>query len=259
MAEETLRGYGDLLRQLTWPVAAVVAAVVGVAWYVTWQTSDLTMELLPSPMSPASPSSVGLSFLLLVVMMVAMMLPSALPMVVTYRGLTRMAEGRPSRPADTAATVAFAASYFIVWGAFAVAALAGLMAVGLLEPLSGLALLVPAAVLGTAGAYQFTRPKEACLRHCQSPVGFVMTHWRTGRTGALRMGLSHAGYCVGCCWLFMLVLFVAGAMSLIWMGALSVVIFAEKVGPAQTSISRAIGVLLLAFGVLVAAQATPSL
>ncbi len=210
------------------------------------------MALMATPMSPGGTADLTLFFVLLVVMMVAMMLPSALPMVLTYHGLTRLEAGRPTKPADLSATGAFTSAYFVVWGAFAVVALLGLMALGLLGPLSGTLAFVPAGVLVAAGIYQVTRTKEVCLHHCQSPMGFVMTHWRSGRLGALRMGLDHAAYCIGCCWLFMLVLFVAGSMSLLWMGALSVVIFVEKLGPKQLVVSRAIGVLLVILGGLVA-------
>ncbi len=244
----------NLVRRLTLPVALAVAAVVGTAWYVTWSTTDLSMALLASPMSPAGTANLALFFVLIMVMMVAMMLPSALPMVLTYNGLTRLDRGQPTKPADRVASGIFASAYFVVWGLVGSVALVGLLVLGVLGPFSGLPLLVPSAVLLAAGAYQFTRAKEACLRGCQSPMGFVMTHWRSGRRGAWRMGLDHAAYCIGCCWLFMLVLFVAGAMSLVWMGAISVAIFIEKVGWRPVFVSRGIGVVLVAVGVLFAVQ-----
>ena len=86
-------------------------------------------------------------------------------------------------------------------------------------------------------------------------MGFVMTHWRSGRGGALRMGLRHAAYCIGCCWLFMLVLFIAGSMSLLWMGALSLAILAEKVGSRSALPSRGISAVLLVAGAILAIQA----
>jgi len=107
-----------------------------------------------------------------------------------------------------------------------------------------------AVTLVAAGLWQVTRTKEVCLTHCTSPMSFVLHHWRSGRAGAIRMGVRHSSYCIGCCWLFMLVLFVSGSMSLLWMGGLSVVIFAEKLGVRTTLFSRAIGVLLVALGAL---------
>lgn len=242
-----------LLRRLTVPVAVAVAAVVALAWYVTWTSSDFMMAMLNPGM--VGSTDLPLFFALMVVMMVAMMLPSALPMVLAYYGLTRLEGGRPVKPADTLATAAFVVPYFLVWGAFGVAALLVLMALGVLGPWTGVYVLIPAAALLAAGAWQVTRTKEVCLAHCTSPTMFVLHHWRSGHLGAMRMGLRHASHCIGCCWLFMLVLFVAGSMSLVWMGGLSLVIFAEKLGLRQIVLSRGIGVLLVLLGGLIAVQA----
>ncbi len=247
----------DLMRRLSVPVGLAVAGVVAVAWYVTWASSDLMMGLMAPAV--AGSTELGLFFALLVVMMIAMMLPSSLPMILAYHGLTRLEQGRPTKPADSVATAAFGSAYFLVWGTFAVAALLALIGIGVLGPRSGVYVLVPAATLVAAGAWQFTRTKEVCLSHCTSPMTFVLHHWRSGRTGAMRMGLRHATYCIGCCWLFMLVLFVAGSMSLVWMGGLSLVIFAEKLGLRTVLLSRIVAVLLLVLGVLAALGALVAL
>jgi len=244
-----------LYRGLTAPLAVVVAAVVAAAWLATWYSvgsfgMDGTM--------PTASSPVGLAafFGVMIVMMVAMMLPSALPMILAFHGMTRLEAGRPTKPPDVVATSLFVAPYFVVWGGFGVIALLGAMAFGLVDTMSGPLAYAPAIVLLAAGGWQATRTKEVCLSHCQSPMGFVMHHWRSGRLGALRMGTRHSAYCIGCCWLFMGVLFVAGAMSLFWMGALAAAIFAEKVGTRPRATSLAIGVLLLASGVAFAVQTT---
>ncbi len=252
----------DVLRRLTLPVAAAVAVVVAAAWYVTWSTSDFSMAVMTTPVGLTGATDLALFFAVLVVMMVAMMLPAALPMILTFHGLTRLRPGEPSAHGDRLATALFTAPYFLVWGAFSLLALLGVAAIGLvgsMTPMAGPVVLVPAAVLVAAGVYQVTRTKEVCLTHCQSPSGFVMLHWRSGRLGALRMGLHHAAYCVGCCFLFMLVLFVTGSMSLLWMGGLSVAIFAEKAGPRTPMIPRAIGAILIVLGVILAVQALPML
>ena len=134
-------------------------------------------------------------------------------------------------------------------------ALVALAALGLMGPMVGLAALAPGAVLLAAGVYQVTRAKEVCLTHCQSPMMFVTRHWRSGRGGALRMGLNHAAYCLGCCWLFMFVLFVVGSMSLVWMAGLSAIIFVEKVSTRRVALVRGIGAIVCVLGVLVAYQA----
>lgn len=250
MQAEASRTEFNPLRQLRAPVALAVGVLVAAAWYLTWASSDLTMRLLGPPF-PVSYLDIALLLALLTAMMVAMMLPSALPMVLTYRGLTRPGEGEH---VDNVATVAFASAYFLAWGALALLALGGFAALTLLGPLKGVMLFAPAVVLVAAGAYQMTRTKEACLRHCRTPLGFVSAHWRRGRWGALRMGLVHAAYCVGCCWLLMLALFVVGAMSLPWMGLLSLAILVEKVGPGWALAPRAIAAIMLALGAILALQ-----
>jgi len=250
----------DALRTLTLPVGLVVLGTVAAAWYVTWSTAGASMVRLASPLTDLT--TLGLTLALFIVMMVAMMLPSALPMILAYDSMTRLEAGRPVRPPDRSAIGLFASSYFVLWGLFSLAAFVGLAALGLVEPMSTMnapILLVSAAVLVAAGAWQVTRTKQVCLAHCQSPAGFVLRHWRSGRRGAWRMGLHHAAYCVGCCWLFMLVLFVSGAMSLVWMAGISVAIFVEKVGWRPTLVSRAIGVALVVAGGLLLAQALPLL
>jgi predicted metal-binding membrane protein len=237
-----------LLRHLTVPVGAAVALAVGAAWYATWTSADVLMALTEPSLLRST--DLVLFFALLVVMMVAMMLPSALPMIVAYRGMTRLEAGRPTKPADDTATALFIAPYFLVWGAFGIAALLALSALGLMGALTGPLAFASAVTLVAAGLWQVTRTKEVCLTHCTSPMSFVLHHWRSGRAGAIRMGVRHSSYCIGCCWLFMLVLFVSGSMSLLWMGGLSVVIFAEKLGVRTAMFSRVIGVLLVALGVL---------
>jgi len=243
-----------VLRKTTWPVAVVVVLAVAASWYVTWASSDLAMGVLMAP-TMASSTDLAFVFLLLVIMMVAMMLPSALPMVLTYHELSRLERGEPTRPADRTGTAVFASAYFVVWGAFSLVAFVALSVLGILGPFTGLLAVVPAAVLLAAGAWQLTRTKEACLTHCQSPLGFVMQHWRSGRRGAWRMGLEHAAYCIGCCWLFMLVLFVTGAMSLVWMGLIALVIFVEKIGWRPAAVVRVIGGLLSLGGAVLLVQA----
>jgi predicted metal-binding membrane protein len=235
-------------------VAGLVAILVVAAWYLTWSTSEYQMTFLMMG-APEGAFAFLVFFGLIVVMMVAMMLPAALPMIVTFHGMTRLEAGRPTRPADLRLTSLFVVPYFVVWGAFGVSALVALVALGLMGPMVGLVAFAPAAVLVVAGAYEITRAKEVCLTHCQSPMGFIARHWRSGRGGAVRMGLNHAAYCLGCCWLFMLVLFVAGSMSLVWMAGLSAIIFVEKVSTRQVALVRGIGAILIALGAVFGVQA----
>jgi predicted metal-binding membrane protein len=181
------------------------------------------------------------------VMMVAMMLPAASPMLLTYGVVVR----RSSQP--TASQIyALAAGYLTVWGAFSLGATA------LQRVLAGLLLVSPmmkvtsraagAALLLIAGVYQLTPIKQACLRSCRSPLGFMMSRWRVGLSGAFRLGLEHGAYCVGCCWALMLLLFVGGVMNLAVIAALTAFVACEKLTPFGMAGARVSGVCLLAAG-----------
>jgi len=104
-------------------------------------------------------------------------------------------------------------------------------------------------ILVAAGAYQWLPVKSACLAHCRSPLGFLMSHWRAGADGAFRMGARHGAYCLGCCWALMCVLFVAGVMNLVRVAALSGVVLLEKIGPAGTIVARVAGAAMALAGI----------
>lgn len=192
------------------------------------------------------------------VMMAAMMFPAAAPMLLLYGSVAR---GRRARGGAFVPTWVFAAGYLLVWIAAGVVTWAlvqlGSDAAGRFveadrDRWAPVALGV---VLLVAGLYQFTSLKGLCLRQCQSPVGFVMTHWRDGSRGALRMGLEHGLFCLGCCWALFAVLVAAGVMSLAWMLLLTLVVFLEKVVPQIEWGPKAVGVVLAVLGVAVLAGA----
>ena len=108
-------------------------------------------------------------------------------------------------------------------------------------------------LLVVAGVFQWTPLKEACLVHCRSPLGFIMTHWRERRRGAFLMGLHHGTYCVGCCWALMLLLFVNAVMNLLWVGTIAAFVLVEKVVPAKGRLTQVTGTLLVAWGLFVLA------
>lgn len=193
------------------------------------------------------------------VMMAAMMFPAAAPMILFFRKVAtqRAGQGRAFVP-----TWVFAAGYFLIWTGIGVATwvlirlvsdIAGRFGESSRETWAPLAL---GTVLVAAGLYQFTPLKRACLRQCQSPVEFVLMHWREGRGGALRMGVAHGLYCLGCCWMLFAVLVAAGVMSLAWMLVLTLVVFAEKALPFGTRAVQVSGAALLVLGMLVAVGAT---
>jgi predicted metal-binding membrane protein len=182
------------------------------------------------------------------IMMAAMMLPSALPMIGLYAGSQRAA----SVPARAVSIALFALMYLGLWSLTGVpvyAASLALMAVSA-ETLA----YVVAGVLVIAGLFQLTPLKQVCLRHCRSPLGFLLGHWRAGWAGALRMGVAHAVYCVGCCWALMVVLVVAGAMGLPWVLLVACAVAAEKLVPRGEWIARLIGVALVLVGAAVAVR-----
>ena len=192
------------------------------------------------------------------VMMVAMMFPAAAPMLLLFRRVTSQ---RPAAGGGVVSTGVFAAGYVLVWTAVGIltwvlvrlgSELAGRLGSAERDTWAPIAL---GAVLVLAGLYQLTPLKRVCLDHCRSPLGFLMTHWREGQLGALRMGLVHGVYCLGCCWALFAVLVGAGVMSLAWMLLLTLVVFAEKVLPGGRRAAQAVGVAFLALGVLVASGA----
>ena len=205
-------------------------------------------------MTPAlwTPAYAALMFSMWWVMMVAMMLPSAAPMILLFARVSRR-ESAAEQP--WAPSSAFAAGYLAVWGGFSVVATGlqwGLEKVGLLSGM--MATTAPwlgAAILIAAGVWQFAPLKHACLRHCRSPISFLVERWRAGRSGAFRMGLKHGAYCLVCCWFLMALLFFGGVMNLWWIGGLAAYVLMEKVLPMGHWIGYAAGVGLTTWGVYV--------
>jgi predicted metal-binding membrane protein len=181
------------------------------------------------------------------VMMAGMMLPSAAPLLLLYGAAAR----RRSVNADAAHEIfALAAGYVTMWAIFSLLATAAQRMLSELLIVSPMMTLTSpsaaAALLFLAGAYQLTPFKSMCLRRCQSPVSFMMHRWRSGTGGAFRMGIDHGGYCLGCCWALMLLLFVGGVMNLTVIAALTAFVIFEKIGPCGVYTARITGVLLIA-------------
>lgn len=187
------------------------------------------------------------AFVMWSVMMIGMMTPSAAPVVMLFAGMQR------GTAAQRAARIAvFASAYLAVWITFsAVAALAQWRlheAAMLSMAMTTANARLGGAILIAAGIYQLTPFKGACLTHCRTPLGFLMSHWRDGVAGAMRMGVTHGAYCLGCCWALMGVLFVVGVMNLVWVAAIAMFVLLEKVGPAGAVVARAAGVAMIVAG-----------
>jgi len=207
---------------------------------------------MPSPAVWHAADLAGL-FAMWSVMMIAMMLPSAAPVAILVLGVLRRRHGAGL---PFVATGAFLGGYLLIWlGYSAAATLAqwALHSAALLAPDAMRVKPVAAGVLLVgAGVFQWTPLKRACLAHCRSPFHFFATEWREGAAGALAMGLRHGTWCVGCCWLLMSLLFVAGVMNLAWVAVLAGLVLLEKATPAGPLIGRLAGVVLCGWGVWLA-------
>jgi predicted metal-binding membrane protein len=207
----------------------------------------LVMDMMWAMMDPSAVLAyVVAATVMWVVMMVAMMVPAALPMTMVFRG---MQQGHHA----TTETLLFASGYLLVWSFFAVIGAGLQWGLHISGDLRGHLLevgpLTAAGILVAAGVYQLTPFKEACLARCRSPMGFFVEHWQDGRYGAIAMGLRHGLYCLGCCWMLMLLMFVGGAMSVSTMAVLSIFILTERLLPAGPWVSRLPAFVLLVWGV----------
>ena len=190
-----------------------------------------------------------LLWLMWAVMMVGMMLPSASPMLLMYGVAARR---QASDQAPGRQIYALACGYLAVWVLFSVAATAAQFVLSAQLALSPMMTLtsprIGAVLLLVAGVYQLTPLKRVCLQRCQSPLAFLMHHWRAGAGGAWRMGLDHGMYCLGCCWALMLLLFVGGVMNLAVIAALTAFVALEKLNPFGIHTARVSGLLLIGLG-----------
>ncbi|GIX48587.1 MAG: metal-binding protein [Candidatus Tectimicrobiota bacterium] len=251
-----------LLKRDRLVVMSGLVGIAALAWaYMGYLAAD--MAAMDAAMALAMPrlQAWGLLELVLLgvmwaVMMVAMMVPTAAPMLLLFATINRRrrAQQRPYVP-----TAIFLGGYLLVWTAFsAVATLAqwGLHAAALLSPMmASRSPLLGGGLLLAAGIYQWTPLKYTCLRHCRTPLGFLMTDWREGAKGALAMGIKHGLYCTGCCWVLMALLFVAGVMNLLWVAAITAFVLVEKVAPRGDWVGRLAGSSLVAAGLVLLGQA----
>ena len=219
---------------------ALLFALAAVAW---WSTADRMQGMDDGPGTELG--ALGWFLGVWIVMMAAMMFPSVWPTVVLHAHMAR----RKSR----AAPLVFAAGYLATWAA------AGLVAYGVFD--LGRALLgdelawdnagrwLAGGVLVVAAAYELTPLKDVCLAKCRSPLGFLISAWREGLTGAFNMGARHGAWCLGCCWALMASLFALGVMSLAWMAFVAALIALEKTLPWRRTVTYATAALLLVLGI----------
>ncbi|NLP60737.1 DUF2182 domain-containing protein [Paraburkholderia sacchari] len=237
---------------------AGIAGVVAASWYYVWTGAGTGMSalamtaatLFPHRLDSAGAMALSLPAVIVMwwIMMIAMMTPSALPLILLYRRVIRHRGASESHTAVL--SLCLLAGYLCAWLAFSIGASwlqmilqpRGLISAMMLWSKSA---VLSAVVLAMAGIYQFTPLKRACLKQCRSPVNFLIGHGRPGVAGGFLLGVRHGMYCVGCCWLLMALLFVGGVMNVLWIAALSLIVFVEKVLPGGERIGHALGVALI--------------
>jgi predicted metal-binding membrane protein len=245
-----------LLRSDRIVVLSALIVVVALAWAYLLLGAGIEMDQMDMGggqimlMPPAWTLGYALLiFLMWSIMMAAMMLPSAAPTILLVSALARTGAGMGS----TAAL--FGLGYLLVWVSFSLAATTLqwiLDTVGMLSGTMAIAdIVVAGVVLISAGIYQWTPLKQACLLHCRSPLAYLLNHWRRGPFGAVTNGMRHGTFCLGCCWMLMLLLFVGGLMNLLWIAGLALIVLMEKLMPWGGRMSRVTGVILIGSGITV--------
>jgi len=221
-------------------ILVLLLALATAAWAVlVWQGHDVSMD---KPM--ASPTAWGLDALLFlamwVVMMVAMMLPTAAPMILAFHSV----HARNHQPDNAfVSTWMFLAAYLLVWASSGITAYAGVLAAAAVHP--ALADEVSGLILMVAGIYQITPLKQRCLSECRRPI--IMTSWYHRTADAFHMGLLHGVYCLGCCWLFFVILFPLD-MTIGAMAAVTLIILGEKTLRRPEFVSYGAAVVLVLYG-----------
>ena len=235
-------------------VSLGLVAIVALSWAYTVNLArsmgDMGaggMAMSMAHTNPWSAGDIGAQFVMWTVMMIAMMVPSAAPMILVFATVNRrrQQQGDPYVP-----TLFFLLGYLLLWTAFAVLATLGQWGLHQAALLSSMMGHSTSAILGgslllAAGIFQWTPLKYACLKHCRSPLGFLMTEWRDGHSGALFMGLKHGWYCVACCWVLMGLLFVTGVMNLLWVAVIAGFILLEKLAPRGQWVGWVAGLVLI--------------
>ena len=242
----------DAVSPRRWQLPVVIPAAIVVAWAIAVyaQFSGSATLLHHDTLIERGPP-IGIALLLFAfawsIMIGAMMLPSSWP----FFRLFAVAAANQENPRRAVNALVF--GYAMVWFAFGFAAFAGDLVLHRLVDvtpwLESHPWVIAGGVLALAGVFQFTPLKHACLRACRSPLGFLMTDWRDGLWGAARMGVRHGLFCLGCCWALMALLFVGGAMNLMWIAALTLLVALEKLAPKGDVIAKALGAVMIGAGV----------
>jgi len=223
----------------------------GVMLYMQWQMASLPITEMWIPPDLAEQweiSDFTTVYAMWAVMMAAMMLPTALPMIKVF---SKTCQTKYST--DQPYTILFSFAYLLIWFLFSIILTLlqwQLHSHLLLTPMMENNNVVLAALIFiTAGIYQFTAQKKACLHHCRSPLGFLLNFWQQGKYGAFKMGIIHGNKCLGCCWAQMLIMFAVGVMNVVAMALITLFILLEKIVPKNEKfISSIMGIILILSG-----------
>ena len=228
-------------------VVTAVTAVIALSWAYLLAGAGMGTPMMTAAVW--TPGHAVLMFFMWWVMMVAMMLPGAAPMILLFATVNRKQRETGHPHVETSI---FTVGYLVAWSGFSLVAVFlqwGFERAGILSPmLVGTNVVFGGMLLLAAGIYQLTPIKQACLRHCRSPLAVLSSHWRLGARGALRMGLVHGAFCMGCCWFLMGLLFFGGVMNLYWIAGIALFVLFEKTVPAGHWLSYATGVALFIWG-----------
>ena len=227
--------------------------LAGVAWWSTVRQansmSDMVSGLGQVGLRAPNDMTVPVFLGMWVAMMVAMMFPTIAPFVLAHRMVVKK-RGEGELP-----TVAFVGGYLTVWSLIGIVPLIGFLAFRDLAADAADSRWLPTlagTILVVAGGYQFTRWKALCLKHCRTPLSFLMTHdFGGGARSAFKAGINHGAYCFGCCWALMAVLVVVGLMNLVWMAAIAIVFLLEKNWKHGVALTKVVGAGLIGLGLAV--------
>lgn len=255
------------LRRQRLIAVASLFVLVALAWLYLFLGAGTGMSLLamstwqfPPPISASvMQPNWDLTYAILMllmwwVMMIAMMVPGATPMILLYSRTRARASSRGQSLSSLGGTGLFVSGYLSAWLGFSFAATIGqyfLSTFGIFDGgrMWSTNAMLSAGILILAGIYQLLPAKAACVEHCRSPVNYLASHFRPGNFGAWMMGVEHGAFCLGCCWALMALLFVGGAMNLVWIAGLTILVIVEKLIARGRWFERMIGGLLIAAGI----------
>ena len=233
-------------------ILALLLILAAASWAVLlWPSPSLDMARMPG-MGPTMGVAAPLFLAIWIVMMVAMMFPTAAPIILAFH--TVQARKR-ARGETFVATWVFVASYLFVWSASGIVAYAGAVAAEMIAERAHLTAIhtarIGGALLIVAGLYQLSPWKNVCLIKCRTPMNFIITSWHDGLGGAIRMGVQHGLYCLGCCWLLFVILFPLGIMNVGAMAVITLLVYAEKSFPWGVRVAQIASAVLVVYGLLV--------